>query len=99
MLNGFREDRRKTVVIVGGTVSGLAALWELSHHNDLFRIILVDQREYFEFTPGILQLFCEPEYFPNVAKNYQMIPQPIKSYKARLRVSLRMVLMARRKRF
>ena len=55
-------DRRrhpKTVVIVGANFSGLAALRELQN-NPLFRVILVDQHDYFEYTPGILRLFCEP---------------------------------------
>jgi len=57
-------DRRrppKTVVIVGGSFSGLVALRELQN-NPLFRVILIDQRDYFEYTPGILRLLVEPEH-------------------------------------
>jgi NADH dehydrogenase FAD-containing subunit len=66
-----KQDPSKTVVIVGGNFAGLAALWELlskrSTSNNL-RIILIDQRPYFEYTPGILRLFCQPDAFYNVVQ-------------------------------
>lgn len=57
----------KTVVIVGGNFSGLAALRELQN-NPLFRVILIDQRQYFEYTPGVLRLFCEPHAIYKLAR-------------------------------
>lgn len=64
-----QESRRqpKTVVIVGGNFSGLAALRELQN-NPLFRVVLIDQRQYFEYTPGVLRLFCEPEGIHKLAR-------------------------------
>ena len=53
-------------MIVGGNFAGLAALRELQN-NPLFRVILVDQREYFEYTPGILRLFLEPHFIHKLA--------------------------------
>merc|ERR1719424_2282110 len=41
----------KTVVIVGGSFGGLAALRHLTSHEPGLRVILVDQREYFEYIP------------------------------------------------
>jgi NADH dehydrogenase FAD-containing subunit len=57
---------QKTVVIVGGNFSGLAALREFQN-NALFSVILIDQRDYFEYTPGILRLFCEPNKIHELA--------------------------------
>ena len=62
-------DRRRrhpqTVVIVGGNFAGLAALRELQN-NPLFQVVLIDQHDYFEYTPGILRLFCEPHRIANL---------------------------------
>ena len=63
-----RRAFKKTVVIVGGNFSGLSALWELVKYVDRFRIILIDQKDYFEYTPGVLRLFCSPGHFENVAR-------------------------------
>ena len=63
-----QASNKKTVVIVGGNFSGLAALWELMKHRDRFRVILIDQKEYFEYTPGVLRLFCCSSHFENVAQ-------------------------------
>lgn len=59
---------KKTVVIVGGNFSGLAARWKLLQHADRFRIVVIDQKEFFEYTPGVLRLFGEPDHFSNIAK-------------------------------
>lgn len=63
-----QQRKRKTVVIVGGNFSGLAALEELSYEHDSMRIILIDQKDYFEYTPGVLRLFCNPSLFPQLAR-------------------------------
>ena len=56
-----RARPSQTVVIVGGNFAGLAALRELqSNHFHSLNVILIDQRDYFEYTPGVLRLFCEP---------------------------------------
>eukprot|EP00934_Nitzschia_sp_Nitz4_P005197 Nitzschia sp. Nitz4//scaffold219_size35776//20370//21812//NITZ4_007824-RA/size35776-processed-gene-0.11-mRNA-1//-1//CDS//3329542320//5187//frame0 len=61
-------EERETVVIVGGNFAGLSALWELMPHKDLLDIVLIDQRDYFEYTPGILRLVCKPDHANNIAK-------------------------------
>lgn len=74
----------KTVVIVGGNFAGLAALWPLLDEQlqrqraeassssttttSHFRLVLIDQRDYSEYTPGILRLFCEPELLDSLAQ-------------------------------
>jgi NADH dehydrogenase FAD-containing subunit len=47
------------VVIVGASFAGLACARSLRMD---FKVTLVDQRDYFEYTPGILRLFVKPEY-------------------------------------
>ena len=44
-------------MIVGGSVSGLRAQRELS---DAFDVTVVDTKEYFEYTPGVLRLYTKP---------------------------------------
>jgi NADH dehydrogenase FAD-containing subunit len=66
-----KQGLSKTVVIVGGNFAGLAALWELLSRRRTMsnlKIILIDQRSYSEYTPGILRLFCEPDGFYNVVQ-------------------------------
>lgn len=58
---------RKTVVIVGGSFGGLTALRYLANDPG-FRVVLIDQREYFEYTPGVLRLFCDPSLFSTMAR-------------------------------
>jgi len=56
----------KTVVVVGGNFGGLAAVHTMAGKAG-FRVILIDQREYFEYTPGVLRLFCDPQLFRTMA--------------------------------
>lgn len=58
---------RKTVVIVGGSFGGLTAVKHLEA-DPSFRVVLIDQREYFEYTPGVLRLFCDPSLFSTMAR-------------------------------
>ena len=44
-------------MIVGGSFSGLRAQRELS---DGFDVTVVDTKEYFEYTPGVLRLYTKP---------------------------------------
>jgi NADH dehydrogenase FAD-containing subunit len=77
--NADRRQKRiqRTVVIIGGNFAGLAALWELkqwqfSNNNDDddddVRIVLIDQRDYSEYTPGVLRLYSDPWYFFRLAQ-------------------------------
>ena len=61
---------QQTVVIVGGGFAGLAALQELREQQPRgvrFRIVLMDAKTYFEYTPGVLRLFCDPKHLLKVA--------------------------------
>lgn len=48
------------VAVVGGGFAGLTAARELAKHDDV-QVLLLDQRSYFEYTPGILRAWVEPE--------------------------------------
>ena len=60
-----QTQNKKTVVIVGGSFAGLAALRDLAKKNEhgQYKIVLIEQRQYFEYTPGVLRLFCEPSLY------------------------------------
>ena len=55
----FAKDLRgkPTVVIVGGSFSALTAYRHLANH---FNVQLIDYKNYFEYTPGILRAFVQP---------------------------------------
>ena len=55
------EHRPKHVVIVGASFGGLAAQRELSGRRDV-NVTLVDFKSYFEYTPGILRCFVQPDF-------------------------------------
>lgn len=66
-----KNNNTRTVIIVGGNFAGLAALRELlawQKNQDDLNIVLIDQRDYSEYTPGILRLFCEPGRFFQMAQ-------------------------------
>jgi len=56
------------VLIVGGGFAGLAAARQLRRR---FRVTLVDTKEYFEFTPGIMRAYCKPESWQTITFMYQ----------------------------
>ena len=67
--NNESPNKKPTVVIVGANFAGLAALRKLTTKPHLCRVVLIDQRDYFEYTPGILRLFCQPQHFDRVTKS------------------------------
>eukprot|EP00009_Paramoeba_aestuarina_P002170 CAMPEP_0201515152 /NCGR_PEP_ID=MMETSP0161_2-20130828/6800_1 /ASSEMBLY_ACC=CAM_ASM_000251 /TAXON_ID=180227 /ORGANISM="Neoparamoeba aestuarina, Strain SoJaBio B1-5/56/2" /LENGTH=546 /DNA_ID=CAMNT_0047911901 /DNA_START=104 /DNA_END=1741 /DNA_ORIENTATION=+ len=60
------EEEKKTVVVVGGSFGGLQVLKGLEEAEHL-NVILIDQREYYEYKPGVLSLFCHPERFNSLS--------------------------------
>ena len=60
------SKERKTVVVVGGSFGGLQVIKGLEQEENL-NVILVDQREYYEYKPGVLSLFCHPERFGSLS--------------------------------
>ena len=72
--NRIGRSQKPTIVvaIVGGSFAGLTALRQVvSKHrqrqsDQSLHIVLLDQNEYFEYTPGLLRLFCDMNSFDNV---------------------------------
>lgn len=58
-----RAARRPAVVIVGGSFSALRAQRELAGVAD---VTLIDTKDYFEYTPGVLRLYVRPELLPTL---------------------------------
>ncbi len=50
---------KKRVVVIGGGFAGSYAAKELDKY---FEVTLIDSKEYFEFTPGVLRTIVEPEH-------------------------------------
>lgn len=56
-----------SVIIVGASFAGLAAARTLLHaphakNRRALRVTLIEPRDYFEYTPGILRAFVVPEH-------------------------------------
>ena len=49
---------KPSVVVIGGSFAGLRVQREL---GDDFDVTVVDLKEYFEYTPGVLRLYTQPE--------------------------------------
>lgn len=47
------------VVIIGAGFCGMGVLKNLQQHPGLFRIIIIDQRDYFEFSPFVISRLGE----------------------------------------
>ena len=56
-----QEGTSQHVVIVGASFGGLAVQRELSGQRGV-RVTLIDLKEYFEYTPGVLRCFVQPSY-------------------------------------
>ena len=56
-----RNKKEQHVVIVGASFGGLTAQRELSGRRDV-KVTLIDFKDYFEYTPGILRCFVQPSY-------------------------------------
>jgi len=55
------------VAVVGGGFAGLTAARELARHKGV-EVLLLDQRSYFEYTPGILRAWVKPEVHRKLVK-------------------------------
>jgi len=53
----------RRVLVIGGSFAGLCAARDLSGH---FLVTVVDAKEFFEYTPGILRAFVHPEHFDSL---------------------------------
>eukprot|EP00406_Dinophysis_acuminata_P056190 CAMPEP_0179306330 /NCGR_PEP_ID=MMETSP0797-20121207/50075_1 /TAXON_ID=47934 /ORGANISM="Dinophysis acuminata, Strain DAEP01" /LENGTH=52 /DNA_ID=CAMNT_0021015989 /DNA_START=75 /DNA_END=229 /DNA_ORIENTATION=+ len=44
-------------LVIGGQFSGIFTATDLKHN---FRVTVVDAKEYFEYTPGVLRAYVKP---------------------------------------
>jgi hypothetical protein len=56
-------DDRPRVVIIGAGFGGMKAAREL---KDGFRVTVVDCKNYFQYGPGVLRSFVQPDHFDNI---------------------------------
>jgi apoptosis-inducing factor 2 len=63
-------SEKRRVLIIGGGFSGLLAARDLASN---FEVTLVDAKEYFEYTPGVLRAFVHPEHFDALSFTYQSV--------------------------
>lgn len=55
----------KRVLVIGGGFAGAVAVRYLEKHSN-FKVTLIDNKEYFEFTPGILRTIINPEHIKKI---------------------------------
>merc|ERR1711976_602100 len=63
------KDKSK-VLIVGGQFRGLVCARDLKKH---FHVTIVDAKEFFEYTPGILRCYVKPAHFDSLSFTLQPI--------------------------
>jgi len=64
-----KHEKRKALVI-GGQFTGIFSARDLKKHFD---VTVVDCKEYFEYTPGILRCFVKPAHFDSLAFTLQPV--------------------------
>jgi len=60
----------RRVLVVGGGFAGLAVGRDLATH---FLVTIVDCKEFFEYTPGILRCYVKPKHFDALSFNLQPV--------------------------
>ena len=53
----------KKVVIIGG---GFAGAFCAKNLDEYFDVVLIDKKDYFEFTPSVLKVIVHPDHLPNI---------------------------------
>jgi len=59
------DPTRKTVIVVGGSFAGVSAAVQLAT-DSRFQVILIEPKEFFEYTPGILRAMVAPYHHPEL---------------------------------
>jgi len=62
-------DKRR-LLIVGGAFSGNFTAREMKSH---FHVTVVDAKEFFEYTPGVLRCFVKPQHFDSLSFTLQPV--------------------------
>eukprot|EP00438_Fugacium_kawagutii_P004716 Skav217796 [mRNA] locus=scaffold1782:385299:388559:- [translate_table: standard] len=61
---------QRRVLVVGGSFSGLAAGRDLHRH---FLVTIIDAKEFFEYTPGVLRAFVKPKHLDALSFTLQPV--------------------------
>ncbi|KAF4652121.1 hypothetical protein FOZ61_009901 [Perkinsus olseni] len=64
------SGNKRRALVIGGGFSGLFAAHDLSSH---FEVTVVDAKEYFEYTPGVLRAFVHPGHYDALSFTYQHV--------------------------
>jgi len=87
----------KKVVIIGGGFAGATAAQGLEKK---FEVILIDNKDYFEFTPSVLRTIVEPDHIKKVQVLHRHYLKCAKIIKGRVkRITERIVLVNDKKIF
>lgn len=57
---------QQRVLVIGGSFAGLCVARDMATH---FLVTIVDAKEFFEYTPGILRCFVKPKHFDSLSFN------------------------------
>jgi len=68
-MTGGGEGKRNILVIGGGFAGFVVA----RHCKKHFNVTLIDAKEYFEYTPGILRAYVKPEHLQELTFKYQPV--------------------------
>src|SRR3989338_2183816 len=69
----MKTESLKTVVIIGGGFAGALVAKIL---QSKFRVVLIDTKDYYEFTPSILRTIVEPEHIGKIQiKHSSYLPE------------------------
>lgn len=60
----------KRVVVIGGGPTGLFCADRLRHH---FEVTVIDSKEFFEFTPGMLRALMDPAHYSRLTFDYREV--------------------------
>ena len=61
---------KRDLLIVGGGFAGFVVARHCKKH---FNVTLIDAKEYFEYTPGILRAYVKPEHLQELTFKYQPV--------------------------
>lgn len=64
------QRAQKRVLILGGGPTGLYCADRLRHH---FEVTVIDSKEYFEFTPGVLRALADPAHHSRITFDYREV--------------------------
>jgi len=62
--------QKKDILVIGGGFAGFVVARHMRKH---FNVTMIDAKEYFEYTPGILRAFVHPSHLSSLTFKYQPV--------------------------